>query len=318
MADSPLVSICIPAYNAEAYVRDCLESALNQTYPNIEIICVNDGSTDNTLSILNEYKHCIQVIHGQNQGAPAARNLALSHTKGQFIQFLDADNLMHPQKIELQLPALIKNEADMVFCNKEILYDDGHLQQRPPAPATEGIDPLVYCLRHNVPGKRAAIDTEVPLHRKSTIEKIHGFRLGVMRGQDKDLTYRLAAAGARFKYLDRVLMTYRDHNGPRISHKEKGPGYDMELLMDILQIIQNGPPYQLKVEQQKEFALTLIKLSKKSYRNGNFNAAKVGFNKAQELYSKGDTSESLIYRTLRGLCGYSFAERLRYLVSKLL
>ncbi|TXB62384.1 glycosyltransferase family 2 protein [Phaeodactylibacter luteus] len=102
-----LVSIIIPAYNVEAYVGEALDSALAQTYRPIEIIAVDNNSTDGTLGVLQQYQmlhpKLITVLQEPKQGAPAARNLGLKHAKGEWLQFLDADDILLPEKIERQV-----------------------------------------------------------------------------------------------------------------------------------------------------------------------------------------------------------------------
>ena len=100
----PLVSILIPAYNAESYIAETLESVIAQTWGNIEIIVVNDGSKDDTLAIAKTYESKkVKVINQHNQGASAARNRALKEAQGGFIQYLDADDFLASDKIERQL-----------------------------------------------------------------------------------------------------------------------------------------------------------------------------------------------------------------------
>ena len=114
-ARGPLVSVCIPAYNCENYIRDTIESVINQTYKNIEIIIVDDGSTDNTKMLLNNlpYKH-ISVFFQQNAGAAAARNVAYSKATGQYIKFLDGDDLINPEMIESQVKLANKNQGCII------------------------------------------------------------------------------------------------------------------------------------------------------------------------------------------------------------
>lgn len=103
----PLVSVLIPAYNAEKYLAEALSSILNQTYTNIEIIVVNDGSTDNTGNILETIKDKrFKVIHQQNQGQCAASNRAFHESTGDLIKFFDADDILNPENIELQVNRL--------------------------------------------------------------------------------------------------------------------------------------------------------------------------------------------------------------------
>jgi glycosyltransferase involved in cell wall biosynthesis len=104
---NPLVSILIPAYNVEAWIGDTLRSAIDQTWANKEIIVVDDGSKDQTLQVARQFEpHGVQVVTQKNQGAAAARNKAFSVSKGDYIQWLDADDLLAPDKIARQVEAL--------------------------------------------------------------------------------------------------------------------------------------------------------------------------------------------------------------------
>lgn len=115
--DKPLVSIIIPLYNASPFISKCLESAINQTWPQKEIIVVDDGSTDNSFEIAKTYQSkSVQIHQQQNKGASAARNLGLVHAKGDYIQFLDADDFLSDNKIELQVEVLEKNPGYLALC----------------------------------------------------------------------------------------------------------------------------------------------------------------------------------------------------------
>lgn len=107
------VSVIIPLYNMQEYILDCLNSVENQKYREIEVICVNDGSTDESQKILEEFvlssKLEIKLIYQDNLGAPNARNNALKYCKGDYIQFLDADDILLPMKIHNQIKLAKKN-----------------------------------------------------------------------------------------------------------------------------------------------------------------------------------------------------------------
>jgi glycosyltransferase involved in cell wall biosynthesis len=114
----PLVSILIPAFNAEKWVGETIRSALAQTWARKEVIVVDDGSTDSTLSVAREFTSAhVQVATQQNKGAAAARNKALKLCQGDFIQWLDADDLIAPDKIEIQMHALGKLESARPLCS---------------------------------------------------------------------------------------------------------------------------------------------------------------------------------------------------------
>src|SRR6187399_1507760 len=103
----PMVSILIPAFNVERWLAETLRSALAQTWPLKEIIVVDDGSTDGTLAIARQFESSgVRVATQKNQGAATARNTAYSLSKGDYIQWLDADDLLAPDKIEKQIAAM--------------------------------------------------------------------------------------------------------------------------------------------------------------------------------------------------------------------
>lgn len=122
---SPLVSIIIPLYNAENHLTETIECVINQTWQHKEIIIIDDGSIDNSYQIAKKYEseHII-VIKQENKGASAARNAGLAIAKGDYIQFLDADDLINPEKIELQVKLLEQNEGYLSICST-IYFDDG-------------------------------------------------------------------------------------------------------------------------------------------------------------------------------------------------
>ena len=113
-----LISIIIPVYNAELYLKTCLESVVNQSYKNLEIICVDDGSNDSSLKILNEYAENDErfiILHKENEGVSLARNLALEKVSGDYIMFVDCDDWIDADTLETAVVTIKKNEADIVM-----------------------------------------------------------------------------------------------------------------------------------------------------------------------------------------------------------
>ena len=118
MKSRPLISIIVPVFNAEKYIAQCLDSILNQTYKYLEILCINDGSGDNSINILNQYKNRdsrIVIIDKQNEGISATRNIGLKKAKGEYLMFVDADDWLDPYACEKALMTLDKNKADIVM-----------------------------------------------------------------------------------------------------------------------------------------------------------------------------------------------------------
>lgn len=114
------VSIIIPVYNTEQYIERCIHSVLNQTYKNLEIICINDGSSDKSgeiLDILKKKDSRIKVIHSEKKGVTYARNFALHIASGDYIGFVDSDDYIAEEMYELMVDALLTNHVDLVVCN---------------------------------------------------------------------------------------------------------------------------------------------------------------------------------------------------------
>lgn len=121
------VSIVIPVYNVEEYLRECIDSVLRQTYSNLEIILVDDGSTDNSGTICEEYKKTdsrIKAIHRENGGLSAARNTGMEAATGEYIYFLDSDDYIVDVTIERLISTAQAEKADMVFFDGYVFYTD--------------------------------------------------------------------------------------------------------------------------------------------------------------------------------------------------
>ena len=121
----PLISIIIPAYNSEKYIAHCLDSILAQTYPNTEIIIVNDGSKDGTADIIDRYaaEHdCITAIHQENGGVTRARLNGVAHASGEYIGFVDSDDEIEPDMYELLVGNALKYDADISHCGYSMVF----------------------------------------------------------------------------------------------------------------------------------------------------------------------------------------------------
>lgn len=138
MQTAPLISLIIPAHNAEGFLAECLESILSQTYQSIEIIVVDDGSTDKTAEIAHKYQPRIRYFHQNASGGPATpRNVGLAHSHGDYLCFFDSDDLMVQGCLSKQVDFLERHpDAGMVFCNyinfaKDKFYRTPHFQSCP-------------------------------------------------------------------------------------------------------------------------------------------------------------------------------------------
>src|SRR5574344_196782 len=123
-----MISVIIPTYNSEKYIVNCINSILSNTYTNYEIIVVDDGSTDNTISLINELKiNNIKICRSNNKGPGSARNIGIKHSNGKYLFFLDSDDSINSNTFELLIKEMKDN--DLVIGNYKIIYDNGDIEE---------------------------------------------------------------------------------------------------------------------------------------------------------------------------------------------
>ena len=129
-----LASIIIPVYNVEPYLKECLDSVINQSYKNLEILVVDDGSTDNSGSICDSYSYDsrVTIFHQPNGGLSVARNTALDHASGEYIFFVDSDDFMHPDLVSKAVTSLEATNADIVIFGHIRTQNNGSKEVIPP------------------------------------------------------------------------------------------------------------------------------------------------------------------------------------------
>ncbi|MFG1918474.1 glycosyltransferase family 2 protein [Micromonospora sp. NPDC048898] len=222
--DTPLVSVIVPCYNAGRWVRHAVSSALRQTHPRVEVIVVDDGSTDDSMAVLAEFGDRIDVTSIPNGGACHARNVALGRAQGEFIQFLDADNVLMPTKIERSLERFRAEPGlDLVFT--AVHYPDEYeFTDEPAFPedelkrSVEGMHDWVYSLV--LPGTGVpSLETSQPLYRRSTLDQFGTWDESLRCMEDIELSARHALAGAKSAPLEMVGVIYRNHPGERATQQ---------------------------------------------------------------------------------------------------
>jgi glycosyltransferase involved in cell wall biosynthesis len=210
-----LVSVIIPCYNVENFIAECLNSVLNQTHKEIEIICVDDGSTDKTLEILSQYaqRHAgkIQIIKQSNSGAPAARNNGLKIAKGEYIQFLDADDLLMDSKIDHQLMLVEYEEQKVDFIVGNCFWKkiDGKLIIWHKFRYNKWID-----LMNGTLG-----DTCSNLWRRDFLLEVGGWDIEMKSSQEFHLLFKCIKSNGIYVYDEQPLTITREREKISISKK---------------------------------------------------------------------------------------------------
>lgn len=210
----PLVSIVIPCYNAEKYVGEAIQSALDQTYPDCEVIVIDDGSTDGSLDVIRSFGDRIRWETGPNRGGCAARNRGYQTGSGVWIQFLDADDFLLDTKIERQLAGSASGvPADVIYSpviqrletaegfSEIILYQD----------SADSDDTWLRFL------KMAVTQTSGYLFSRNAVEGCGGWNVDQKVAQDIELCMRILMNSFKFCYLDTPLSVYRKHQNITVS-----------------------------------------------------------------------------------------------------
>jgi glycosyltransferase involved in cell wall biosynthesis len=213
---SSTVSVIIPAYNAAQYLPACIESVLGQTHKHVEIIVVNDGSTDNTDEVVKPYLSRIKYIKQENRGLSAARNAGFRASNGAFICFLDADDLLMPEKFEKQL-AKFQEEPDLgVVISGYHMVDADGITILSTVRKSWGRDALQRLLRHEVFPPHAA------LVRREVLERSSLFPENIDTGESQEdwqLWLDLALDGVQFGTVVEPTCLYRRNVPGSISTK---------------------------------------------------------------------------------------------------
>lgn len=222
----PLISVIIPAYNAEDTIWRACYSVMLQTYPNVELVVVNDGSTDGTWQILQEFELAhgnVQCIDQKNGGVSKARNVGMEYAKGEYIAFLDADDEMTPGCLARLYGVAVENDCDIVAGNYNRFYPDGSIKGKAytfekPLSIWEGKEALEHSLRdypatYSVWGK---------LYRRTAVENVR-FVEGKRIHEDTFFLFQLFLNQPKMAVLDEIVTNHYMVQGSasRVGFSEK-------------------------------------------------------------------------------------------------
>ncbi len=304
-----IVSTIIPVYNRAGMVCDAVESVLRQTHQSIEIILVDDGSTDKTPETLRtlQLRHpvTIKLLRQNNAGPGAARNAGLDVATGEYVQYLDSDDVLHPKKFAMQIAALTANpDAGVCYCIT--LRTD---------PQTNGLVPWARTAEHidNIfpsflPKRGWA--TLTPLWRRSACEAIGPWKpYRVMEDWEHDL--RAGILGIRPVHVAEALCTVRDHGENRASGMNEGFTRDRMLYFfkaheSIWSIMKEQGLTDWSYLQQ--FSRTMFWISRMCGQRGLIVEAEAALRYADDMTRRnGQPSHTRRFRQLKSLLGWQFS-----------
>ena len=214
------VSVVIPTYNRVDVICDAIDSVLSQTHPSIEIIVVDDGSTDNTLVVLEKYHDRIIVVSQENQGCSAARNTGIRSSSGKYVAFLDSDDKWLPQKTEKQLAVLNQVGPEVVCCWCNLWVEkNGTILDRL---SMDHLQPShhqgIWLNPFQILATRFILFNQAVMVRRDALDKVGYFDESLWVMEDYDFAVRLALLGF-FAYLDEPLVLCRELAQNRISEE---------------------------------------------------------------------------------------------------
>ncbi len=315
--DTPKISILIPAYNCEKYIAETIACLLNQSYKNIEIIVVDDGSTDNTLSVLSKvndtrFKYSVQA----NNGASAARNAAFAISSGEFIKFMDADDLISPKCLEVQLKKIINKPGCIASATWGRFYKDDASDFKP-APETvwkdlPGIDWLIDSL---IDSGANMMQPGIFLVPRNIIEKAGPWNEALSLIDDFDYMIRVISNSSAVLFCEDALLMYRSGISNNLSGKKTAKHMQSaweSLNLGVTQIlhIQNDARSRLAcANTYQHWAYQFYPYHRELYDKAAVRVKELG---GSNISLRGGK----LYKILSGLIGWKNAIRVKMFLNK--
>ena len=210
---SALVSILIPCFNAERWIAQCIESALDQNWPTKEVVVVDDGSTDGSAEVVATFGDRVRFVRAEHQGGNATRNQLLRLAHGEWLQYLDADDYLLPGKVAGQMGAVAKSKHTVeVVYSPVIALDMNDGSEHEIAIQDEDIDVTFF--------RWGPLNTGGLLMRRDAVEKVGGWKEDQLCCQEHELLFRLRSAGTGFLLYNRAETVYRQHGTATVSKRD--------------------------------------------------------------------------------------------------
>ena len=221
-----LVSVVVPTYNRACFLPGLLSSLRAQTHSPIEVVVVDDGSTDDTRSVVERWSSknghglSVRYFHQSNQGAPSARNRGFNESTGDFIQFLDSDDLLHPQKLRIQAEALKKYSLAEAIWGRLQFFQDG----TPPEIKEYDVDnTLKSAVVKKIVKPGQAGHPECPLYRREAVSKIGPWNEKLERWQDWEYCFRVVSRRLTKVQVPATFYFAREHEQASIGDLAESP-----------------------------------------------------------------------------------------------
>ncbi len=219
MPDSPLASVVIPCYNCEQYLEKTIQSVKAQTYPNMELVLVDDGSNDGTRAIIEQHKSDAVCHFGPNRGASAARTTGTELASGNYIQYLDADDVLRSEALETRISALEAESADVAYsAYRRLQWEEDHWTE---GQVVEKIMEEVHPDPEIATFRQFWLPPVALTYSRRIVDKIGDWNEDLPVIQDARFLQDAAFHGGEFVKVDSVLGEYRDHKEGSLSTNDR-------------------------------------------------------------------------------------------------
>lgn len=256
----PLVSVIVPVYNMEKYLEECVTSILNQTYPEFELILVDDGSLDSSGAMVDAWgqkENRVVVIHERNKGLSGARNTGIDKAQGEYLVFVDSDDYVAPDYIEVLLQTALAADADMAMCGVYALFQDDCCKASSMPMQARIYTPQTYMERFYVnTGFFSVVWNKI--YKKRLFDTVRFFEGRL--NEDTIIMPRLIAQVNQVAYVPEPLYFYRQRKGSIMHTAQRKSG-----IQNLLQIYEDL--IQQHEEKNEEH---LCRLAQKVYMNKSF------------------------------------------------
>lgn len=303
----PLVSILIPCYNSAQWIGQAIESALGQTWPNKEVIVLDDGSTDDSLTVIRQYGSRLRWETGENRGGGYARNRLLEFARGEWVQYLDADDYLLPEKVAQQVDFVVQHpQVDVVIGPTTMEFWSPETVRHETTDIPEPHDFWTMLASWKLP------QTGAPLWRRSAVLDVGGWKRDQPCCQEHELYLRLLTGGKRFAYHSSGGSVYRQWSDQTVCKR------------DIPEVHRRRLEIEGKLEEYLSETEQLTPSRRHAINQARFETARIAWRydrsfaagimqdvrKSDPAFAPGGKAAPSHYKLVFRACGFQFAEGL--------
>lgn len=309
--NNPIVSVIIPTFNYGKFIGEAIRSVFDQTLKDFEIVVVDDGSTDNTKEIVESFGAKVRYFHQPQQGPASARNKGIRESRGEFVAFLDADDIWLPTKLEKQVNLFARNPRLGMVLTDNFLFDEAGIYR-------DYVNKKGYLLEGDIVANifiNSGVVTPTVMVRREVFNKVGLFEENLYIAEDDNMWIRIAVE-YEVDIVDESLAKIRDHRGRTMRVSDKL----IESVEKNIELLTNkygpGVASRIKPLVARKYNQIYFSQGYGQFENGNYRQARALFRKA--LKAKAGNKKTMIYimATYIPVWAHSILRRIKRIVSR--